>query len=132
MLGEMIGELTGKITGIRVLPMECCPKMESSFQDMGKILDVDVTDIGTFWSLFKEDGGLYGEGQGILMTDDGEIVTWTGQGIGNMKGKGADYRVSVFFNTSSKKLARLNNTMGISEYSIDEEGNTHEKLWEWK
>lgn len=132
MLGEMIGELTGKITGNRVLPNECCPKMESSLQDMGKILDVDVTDIGTFWTLFKEGGGLYGEGQGILMTNDGEIVTWTAQGIGKMKGKGTEYRASVFFNTSSKKLERLNNTMGIVEYSIDEVGDTREKIWEWK
>ena len=43
MLGEMIGELKGKISGIRVFPMECCPKMECSFQDVGKILDVEVT-----------------------------------------------------------------------------------------
>ena len=132
MLGEMIGELTGKITGTRVLSVECCPKIESSFQDMGKILDVDITDMGTFWSIFKEDGGLYGEGQGIFMTNDGEIVSWTGQGIGKMKGKLTEWRVSVFFNTSSEKLQRLNNTMGVAEYSIDEEGNTHETLWEWK
>lgn len=132
MLGEIIGELTGKMTGMRVLPMECYPKIESSFQDIGKILDVDVSDIGTFWTLFKEDGGLYGEGQGILMTNDGEIVSWAGQGVGKMKEKGSEWRVSVFFDTSSKKLNRLNNTMGVAEYSIDEEGNTHETLWEWK
>jgi hypothetical protein len=132
MLGEMIGELKGKISGIRVLPMECCPKMECSFQDVGKILDVDVTDTGTFWQLFKEDGGLYGEGRGIVMTNDGDIVSWTAQGLGNMKGKGAEYRISVFFKTSSQKLASLNNIIGIGEYSIDEDGNTHEKLWEWK
>jgi len=132
MLGEMIGELKGKIIGMRVLPMECCPKIESSFQDVGKILGVDVTDTGTFWSLFKEDGGIYGEGRGMLMTNDGEIATWKAQGIGKMKGKASDYRASVFFNTSSKKLARLNDIVGIVEYSVDEEGNTYEKLWEWK
>ncbi len=132
MLGEIIGELKGKITGIRVLPTECCPKMESSFQDIGKILDIDVKNIGTFWSFFKEDGGILGEGQGIMMTSDGEIVTWKGHGIGKMKGKGSEYRASVLFNTSSKKLERLNNIMGIIEYSIDEEGDTQEKIWEWK
>jgi hypothetical protein len=132
MLGEIIGELKGKITGTRVLSVECCPKIESSFQEMGKILDVDITGMGTFWSIFKEDGGLYGEGQGVFFTNDGEMGTWTGQGVGKMKGKGAEYRASVFFNTSSKKLARLNNIMGIAEYEIDDEGNTQEKLWEWK
>lgn len=132
MLGEIIGELTGKITGLRVLPTECCPRMECSFQDIGQILDTGISDIGTFCMTFKEGGGLYGEGQGILTTSDGDIITWTGQGVGKMKGKGAEWRVSVFFNTSSTKLARLNSTMGVAEYSIDEEGNTLEKLWEWK
>jgi hypothetical protein len=131
MLGKMIGELKGKVTGNRVLSVECGPKIESSFSDTGKILDVDITDMGTFWCIFKENGGLYGEGQGVFFTNDGEIVTWTGQGVGKMKGKGTEWRVSVFFNTSSKKLERLNNIMGIAEYEIDDEGNTQEKLWEW-
>ncbi len=132
MLGELIGELKGKITGNRVLSVECYPKIESSFQEMGTILDVDVTGTGTFWAFIKEEGRLYGEGHGMIMTNDAEIVTWTGQGIGMMKGKGAEWRASVFFNTSSQKLAHLNNVMGIVEYEIDEEGNTHEKIWEWK
>ena len=131
MLGEMIGELIGKITGNRVLSVECCPKIESSFQNMGKILDIGVTDIGTFWSIFKENGGLYGEGQGVVMTEDGENVTWTARGIGKMKEKGAEYRGSVFFNTSSQKLARLNSIVGVFEYDVDKEGSTQEKLWEW-
>lgn len=127
----MIGELKGKIIGMRVLSTDCCPKMESTFQDVGKILNIEVKDIGTFWSIFKEDGGYYGEGQGILMTNDGEIVSWKGQGLGWMNGKITEYRASLFFNTSSKQLERLNKIMGIVEYSIDEEGNTLEKLWEW-
>lgn len=132
MLGEMIGELKGKMTGNRVLSVECCPKIESSFQDMGKILDVEVTNIGTFWYIFKEEGGLYGEGQGVLFANDGEIATWKAQGIGKVKGKGAEWIVSVFFNTSSKKLARLNDIIGLGEFQIDEEGNSHENIWEWK
>jgi len=132
MLGEMIGEFKGKIIGMRVLSVECCPKMESSFRDAGKILDIDLTNIGTFCSIFKDDGGIYGEGQGILTNSDGDIVTWTGQGIGKIKGKGAEYRGSVFFTTSSNKLDSLNNMMGVFKYSIDDDGETHEKIWEWK
>ncbi len=132
MLGKMIGELKGKITGNRVLSVECCPKIESSFQETGKILEVEVTSMGTFWAILKEDGGLYGEGQGVLFTNDGEIVTWTGQGVGKMKGKGTEWRASVFFNTSSKKLAHLNSIIGVVEYEIDQEKNTQEKIWEWK
>ncbi len=132
MLGEMIGELRGKITGNRVLSVECCPKIESSFQETGKILDIDVTGIGTFWGIIKEDGELYGEGQGIITTSDGENATWEGQGIGKMKGKGTEWIASIFFNTYSNKLSHLKHVIGLVEFQIDEEGNTHDNIWEWK
>jgi hypothetical protein len=38
----------------------------------------------------------------------------------------AKYREMI---TSSEKLSRLNNIMGIVKYSIDAEGNTQEKIW---
>jgi hypothetical protein len=129
MTKEPIGEFTGKIIGTRVIAGECCPKIESTFKETGKIFDVDVTDIGTFWSVFKENGGMYGEGQGIITTDNGDVVTWRGCGTGKMKGKGAEYIASIFYHTSSKTFERLNNIMGIAKFSIDEEGNTHDKLW---
>lgn len=47
----MLGEIQGKITGNRVLPSEGpTPKIESSYQGSGRILGVEVTDMGTFWS----------------------------------------------------------------------------------
>ncbi len=136
MLGEMIGELQGKITVNRVLPFEgegLAPKVETTFQDSGKILGVEITDIGTFWSVVRA-GGLYGEGQGIIMTKDGDMASWTAQGVGKFKGKGsaAIWRGSVFFQTQSKKLAHLNSIAVVFELEVDENGNTHDKLWEWK
>ncbi len=132
MLGEMICQFQGTIIGSRVLSVECCPKIESSFQESGKILDIEATGIGTFWAILKEDGKLYGEGQGITTTNDGENVTWTGRGIGRMKGKGCEWKVAIFFNTSSKRLARLNDIIGVGEFQIDEEGRTCDNIWEWK
>ena len=47
MLGEMLGEETGKITGTRVLPSEGgAPKLESSFQATGRLYGVEETDLG--------------------------------------------------------------------------------------
>ncbi len=136
MLGEMIGETRGKITVNRVLPFESeglAPRIESSFQDSGKILGVEVTDIGTYWSTVRA-GGLYGEGQGIVMTRDGEMAYWTGQGVGKFTGRGSAsiWRGSLFYRTSSQKLAHLNNIAVVFEYEVDEDGNTQDKLWEWK
>ena len=89
MLGEKLGEESGKITGTRVLESEGgAPKLEVSFQAMGKALGVETTDIGTYWSLMRPDGSLFGNGQGILMAKDGGAASWTGQGIGRFNASG--------------------------------------------
>lgn len=134
MLGEILGEIQGRITGSRVLPSEGpTPKIESSYQGSGKILGVEVTDMGTYWSIFRADGLLYGEGQGVVMTRDGEIATWKGHGLGRFRGHSSavSWRGSVLFQTSSQKLARLASVATIFEYEVDEDGNTYEKIWEW-
>lgn len=96
MLGEMIGELRGKVTGNRVLPSGGqAPKVETSFQESGKILGVEATDMGTYWSAVRAGGGLYGEGQGVTMTKDGEMAAWTGNGAGRFTGGAAQPLVFV-------------------------------------
>jgi len=134
MLGEMIGELQGRIIVNRVLPPEGqSPKIESSFQDNGTILDVEVTDIGTYWSTIRAECMLYGEVNGVIMTRENEMATYTGQGIGRFMDNGAtSWRGSLFFQTSSQKLSRLNSIAVLFEYEGDETGNTPAKLWEWK
>lgn len=130
-LGEMIGEAQGKITVTRVLPEN---KVESSFQASGKILGVECTNVGTFESVFRPTGVVYGEGQGIITTKDGEMISWTGGGVGRPTGRGSavSYRYSINFQTPSQKLARLNSILGVGEFELDENGNTQDKTWEWK
>lgn len=31
---------------------------------------------------------MFGDGQGVIMTDDGEMVSWNGQGVGRFTGHG--------------------------------------------
>jgi hypothetical protein len=38
----------------------------------------------------------------------------------------------LFFETNSKKLAKLNNACGAFEYEVDGAGSTVSKIWEWK
>jgi hypothetical protein len=67
------------------------------------------------------------------VTTDGELVSWTGSGIGKLKERGAvSYRGIVYFRTASQKLARLNNAAGVFEHEADGDGTTHAKVWEWK
>jgi hypothetical protein len=135
MLGEQIGEATGQITGTRVLPDEGAgPRVEVSFQDNGTLLGVHGTTMGTNVSMVRPDGTFFSDGQGIIMTDDGEVVTWRGQGVGRPTGHGmaTSGRGAVYCQTTSERLARLNGFALLFEFEADESGKTATKTWEWK
>jgi hypothetical protein len=135
MLGEMIGEGKGKITGVRVLPPEGAePRMEVSFQGAGKLLGQETSEVASYISTLLPSGVFNGVGQGLISTHNGEMATWTATGVGRPTGKGmsASWRGSVCYQTTSKSLAGLNKVATIFEFEVDEHGNTIGKLWEWK
>jgi len=108
-------------------------KVEVAFESVGKLLGIDVNEIGTYWSASRPDGSLYGEGQGVIIGQDGSSATWKGQGVGQFVGGGAvSYRGAVYYSSASPKLAPLNSVAAVFEFEVDAEGNTHSKLWEWK
>jgi hypothetical protein len=132
MIGEQIGETIGKRTVRRVISIDP-PTAEVSFEDRGHMLGVPTTGMGTYTSVVRPDGSIYGQGQGLSMTQDGETITWTGTGLGKFGAGGAvSYRGMLFLSTNSQKLARLNNACGAFEYEVDPAGNTVAKFWEWK
>jgi len=135
MLGEKIGEATGKVTNRRVLPCEGSGiQVEVSFQSTGKLLGIEVNEIATYRSTMKQGGALYGQGQGVLMTKDGDVITWRGSGVGKPSGRGmgVSYRGAVYYDTSSPKFSRLNTLCAVFDYEVDENGGTHAILSEWK
>jgi len=132
MLGDKIGEVTGKRLVRRVLSVDP-PTAEVTFEDSGTMFGVPVTGMGSYTSVVRADGSIYGNGQGMSMTDEGEAVTWTGTGSGHFgPGGSVSYRGMLFFRTTSQKLARLNNACAAFEYEVDGAGNTVSKMWEWK
>jgi hypothetical protein len=134
MLGEKIGGTSGKISSQRILPnLGGGPKMETSFQANGSLLGTNVRETGTYWTVVRPDGTLYGEGQGVMMAKDGKMATWTGHGVGVMKKDGmASYRGAVYYQTSPPRWSRLNKVAVLFEYEVDAEGNTRSEFWEWK
>lgn len=53
MLGEKIGEVSGKVTMQRVVPnLGGDPKMETSFQATGSVLGTNIKDTGTYTTIF--------------------------------------------------------------------------------
>lgn len=132
MLGEQLGETTGKRLVRRVISTEP-PTAEVSFEDSGHMLGIPTTGIGTYTSVIGADGSLHGEGQGLTTTADGDAVTWKGTGIGKFgPGGSISYRGMLFCRTASQKLARLNNACAAFEYDVDPSGSTVSKMWEWK
>lgn len=134
MQGDKIGEGSGKVTARRVLPNPGGgPKMETSFEATGKLLNVEESETGTYWSVVRPDGTLFGEGQGIIMGKGGEVATWVGQGVGTIKKDGGvSYRGAVYYQTSAPAWSRLNSVAAIFEYEVDAQGNSRAQLWEWK
>lgn len=133
MLGELLGEFEGKIICQRVLP-SIDPLVEITVQQSGKLMEIDSTDIFTYCCVVRSDGTLFGEGQGITTTNEGDMATWKGQGTGKFTGNGpaSSFRGAIYFQSSSEKLSCLNCIAVIYEYEVDDNGNTHSKIWEWK
>ncbi len=132
MLGEQIGETKGKRLVRRVISIDP-PTAEVSFEDSGHMFGTPTTGMGTYTSVIRPDGSVFGHGQGITMTEDGDAITWTGTGIGKFGPGGAvSYRGMLFFQTASQKQARMNNLCGAFEYEVDPSGDTISKMWEWK
>ncbi len=135
MLGDVLVDERGQVTGTRVLPSEDGrPTIEVSFQATGQLLGTDATDMGTFVSAVREDGTLFGDGQGVAMTADGGVATWKGQGVGRFTGRGSavSWRGAIYWQSTSNGLTRLNEVAGVFEFDVDENGKTDAKTWEWK
>lgn len=132
MLGELIGETKGRRLVRRVISIDP-PTAEVSFEDTGHMLGIPTTGMGSYTSTIRPDGSIFGHGQGISMTHDGESITWSGTGVGHFgPGGSVSYRGMLFFQTKAQKLAKVNNACGAFEYDVAADGSTVAKMWEWK
>ena len=131
MIGELIAEFKGKPTGVRVL---ADGKMEGSSTGMGTFLGKEVTSMDTGVLTFMPNGVFMVEGNGLLMTTEGELVMTKINGIGWFTGKAlkSTARGACYFMTTAPKLASLNNTVGVWERDSDENGDWSLKVWAWK
>jgi hypothetical protein len=137
MLGQLLFESRGRITGQRVLSVENgTPKFEISITGTGVFTgSLEVATTWTYWAVQRFDGTSYSQGRGAIMTKDGrEMATATGRAEGKTIEPGKmRYVGAIFYETNSKnKLAFLHHLIGVNEYEVDATGNYEHKLWEWK
>lgn len=133
MLGELIGETKGKISNRNVVSVEG-PTIETTVASSGTLKGVQVNEILTYVASPSSKGILHGIGRGVINTQDGEIATFTGEGIGRFDASGLlTWRGAIFFHTSSEgKLEFLNNKVGVFEAQVDSQGNFADKTLEWE
>jgi hypothetical protein len=136
-LGDQIGEASGKITGTRVVTpvVTGAPaQMEVAFQGSGTLLGQQITDVGTYVQSVRPGGIIYGEGDVIWLTADGESAQWSGFGLGRPTGDfpAGHFAVCGTAMTDSEALSRLNEIASVTEYDVDEEGNYRWTAWEWR
>ena len=133
MLGEQIGEETGKVTVRRVISVDGGTKVEVSVQGTGNLMGVETRNTVTYCAAIRPDGTLYGEAHGLVVGKAGEQATFKAHGVGRLlEGGAVSYRGASYYYSDSPKLRRLNNVAALFEYEADADGNTKSKLWEWK
>ena len=93
------------------------PVTETSVAANGNFVGSQVNVTLTYTSKLVTNGVVYGWGNGVLMTTDGDTATYTGEAIGKIDSSGnVRWRGSLFYNSSaSGKLASLSNLVGALE-----------------
>ncbi|MGD1838894.1 MAG: hypothetical protein ACPKPY_12665, partial [Nitrososphaeraceae archaeon] len=111
MLGDEIGELTGKITSRRILDATDNEKIEISIDRKGKLKGIEVTELITYWAVPRPNGKFYGEGKGVAMsTEKNDTIRFTGSGIGTMESGKFIWKGANFYGISSNgHLSSLDN-----------------------
>jgi hypothetical protein len=136
MLGNKIGEERGKVTGRRALKSgdPRYLKMEISFEAEATLYGVPCMSIGTYEVYERVPGQIYGEGQGMVMTRDGEGAIWNGHGVGTPTPDGGiKFAASVAYQAGpTGKLARLNSVLVLVEHTAGADGSARSTMTEWK
>jgi hypothetical protein len=135
MLGDIVLESSGKVVNVKVLENAGeRSKLEVTVQGAGKLLGTGMTEMASYWQEMRAGPSLYGEGGPVWVTDDGEMLSWNGFGTGKATGPGysASYAVCGTINSGSARFAHLNGIALVGEYDVDEQGNYHWTLWEWR
>ena len=131
-IGNLTYQENGRVTGKRVLDVNG-PVMENSYSASGTLKgNIPVTNIGTIKVFIRSGGAIYGEGQGVMISRNGEIATWISQGIGHadQSGNVIVYGSVVFGPSSTGNISFVNNMMLVFKQVVSQTNNVSSKAWE--
>jgi len=133
-LGQLVLEDSGQITGIRVLSTDASgTTLELNLQLSGTIRGVGQNTLWTYTMLQRPDGSLYGQGNGVLTTDNGDVIHLIGSGSGKAN-PGGTVRFCTMLHPhgATGQNADLNAIGLAGEYEVAADGTATNKCWEWK
>jgi hypothetical protein len=134
MLGEMIGECTGKVGGVRVISTEGQEtKLEVSLQGQGTLLGQAMAEFGTLVQAVRSGAVLTGDAHHVMMTADGEAANCSGGGVGQRIGAGFRSSWGGYgrFDSPRGALEPLGAVVTAIEFDVEEDGSYHWQMWAW-
>lgn len=134
MLGDQLGEVTGVVSGFRIIAGPMGPRVETNFEGKGTFAGQDVTEIVTYWAQARMDGTFYGGADGLVVTPDTQSAVYTGNGVGRMKGDNlaAQWRGALYYTSFSPAFAGFNLTAVLFEFEIEPDGKAMTiRTWGW-
>jgi len=121
-LGEKLFEEKGKTTmsfikEVNVQGIIVKQSFESEVKGMGRFPSGKNMGSGGFW--MYPNGNAQGKWRGMLMTDDGQMLVWNGNGHSNRTGTSVKGIMVIRFMTQSEKYAWLNKALIVADLQGD-------------
>ncbi|WP_148686340.1 hypothetical protein [Candidatus Nitrosocosmicus hydrocola] len=151
-LGQPFYVENTKSTYMRVLNVDNLPSVEVSYNGNSTINGSPTQTIGTIVDKMGAEGSVHSNGQAIILTATGQVITYKSQSIGyyNPDGSFSDSGIILFSlpfygstNTNINNVTNsqsgmgendysdFNNILGIYKKTVDPLGNGLTKVWKW-
>lgn len=142
-LGQPFYVENTKSTNMKVLNVDTLPTVEVSYNGNSTINGSPTQTIGTVVDKMGSEGAVHSEGQAIILTTAGEVITYKSKSIGyyNPDGSFSDSGIILFslpFQDSTQQnsnnttdYSEFNNLLGIYKKTVDPFGNGLTKVWKW-
>ncbi len=106
----------GNIVSQRVVNVMGEPQIETSTMAHGILSGIgNVTNIETWIDTYRTANTTYGEGEGIISSENGQMAPWIGYDIGQIQSNGTiSYKGVIFFNNNATgNMKFLDNLVGL-------------------
>jgi hypothetical protein len=118
-------------TAIRVVDIDCTPRLEVSYTGSATLNGINVTDFGTYQELRSQEGSFYSEGRGVIRADNSETATYISHTVGHCTedGKWIDHGTLIFRAPTDGMLSFLNNLIAVFRDEAPKGKSSLVKVW---